>query len=248
MGTRLDWRSQHRRHDPAPALLPRPVAALLRSDRARPDHRRGRRAVPAHRRGRHVRGWTRGWTRRRRRRRTSTARRGPTRCGRPARSQDDVPLAMAIEDEDREAIQERLELLSRRIGAQRIDLVVDGFGRFQTGSPLGDRGHRGAAAAGERPAGRDDHGVGDRGPGLRERDGAAGGDADPCGPREHRAGVDLEGGGRRRVPDRSPARTSRSRSRTTGRRSSRPRSRTARRSSSGSSRRSRARRDAGRTS
>ena len=50
--SRLDWRTQYRCYAPAPALFPRPVAALLRCDRRR-THDRGRaRAVPAARRER----------------------------------------------------------------------------------------------------------------------------------------------------------------------------------------------------
>ena len=40
MASRLDWRTRrHSSNDPAPALLPRPVAALLRCDRRRADDR-----------------------------------------------------------------------------------------------------------------------------------------------------------------------------------------------------------------
>jgi diguanylate cyclase (GGDEF)-like protein len=48
----------------------------------------------------------------------------------------DVPLASAIRTEDRAAVQRRLNALDQEIGAQRIELLVDGFGRFATGSPL----------------------------------------------------------------------------------------------------------------
>jgi diguanylate cyclase (GGDEF)-like protein len=60
----------------------------------------------------------------------------------PIRS--DVPLASAIKAEDRAAVQRRLNALDQQIGAQRIELLVDGFGRFETGSPLAI-----AASAGE---------------------------------------------------------------------------------------------------
>jgi len=48
----------------------------------------------------------------------------------------DVPLATAIRNRDRGAVQRRLQALSDEIGAQRIELEVDGFARFVTGSPL----------------------------------------------------------------------------------------------------------------
>jgi diguanylate cyclase (GGDEF)-like protein len=47
----------------------------------------------------------------------------------------DVQLATAIRNEDRAAVQRRLNALDQEIGAQRIELLVDGFGRFETGSP-----------------------------------------------------------------------------------------------------------------
>jgi diguanylate cyclase (GGDEF)-like protein len=69
--------------------------------------------------------------------------------------QRDVPLASAIKNEDKVAVQRRLDALDQQIGAQRIDLVVDGLDHFETGSEDAI-----AAAAGElqdsggRPIGR----------------------------------------------------------------------------------------------
>ncbi len=48
---------------------------------------------------------------------------------------EDVELASAIKNEDKAAVQQRLDMLDRQIGAQQIVLVVDGLGRFETGSP-----------------------------------------------------------------------------------------------------------------
>ena len=81
--------------------------------------------------------------------------------------QRDVALASAIRNEDRAAVQRRLEMLDQQIGAQRIVLVVDGFG------PLRDRlaGRRSRRPRrqlqnSKRRADRADHGLGDlaRGP------------------------------------------------------------------------------------
>jgi diguanylate cyclase (GGDEF)-like protein len=49
--------------------------------------------------------------------------------------QRDVNLATAIRNKDRGAVQRRLQALGDQIGAQRIELEVDGFARFVTGSP-----------------------------------------------------------------------------------------------------------------
>jgi diguanylate cyclase (GGDEF)-like protein len=49
-------------------------------------------------------------------------------------AQRDVELATAINDEDEMAIRRQLEQLARRIGAERIVLVVTGLGTFETGT------------------------------------------------------------------------------------------------------------------
>jgi diguanylate cyclase (GGDEF)-like protein len=49
--------------------------------------------------------------------------------------QGDVELAAAIRDRDRAGVQERLERLAQDSGAQWIELVVDGLGTFETGTP-----------------------------------------------------------------------------------------------------------------
>ena len=87
--------------------------------------------------------------------------------------QDDVGLATAIDDEDEMEVRRRLDQLARRIDAQRIVLVVTGFGTFETGTPTAI-----AAASGElqdengRDIGRD-HGLDDVRGGLRARAAAA---------------------------------------------------------------------------
>jgi diguanylate cyclase (GGDEF)-like protein len=51
------------------------------------------------------------------------------------RAQDNVGLSSALHNRDAAAVRRQLEGLSRTIGAQRIELVVEGFGRFETGTP-----------------------------------------------------------------------------------------------------------------
>jgi diguanylate cyclase (GGDEF)-like protein len=51
------------------------------------------------------------------------------------RAQENVGLSSALHNRDAAAVRRQLEGLSRTIGAQRIELVVDGFGRFETGTP-----------------------------------------------------------------------------------------------------------------
>ena len=55
----------------------------------------------------------------------------------------DVGLASALSDRDAAAVRQRLEALARRVGAQRIELVRNGFGRFQTGTPTAIAAARG---------------------------------------------------------------------------------------------------------
>jgi diguanylate cyclase (GGDEF)-like protein len=50
--------------------------------------------------------------------------------------QRDVALASALKNDDRPASQRRLDALNQQIGAQRIEIVVDGFRPLETGSPL----------------------------------------------------------------------------------------------------------------
>jgi diguanylate cyclase (GGDEF)-like protein len=63
----------------------------------------------------------------------------------------DVPLATAIEEKRAAAVRVRLEQLADRTGAEWIELVVDGFGTFATGS---DEAIAAAAADLERADGR----------------------------------------------------------------------------------------------
>jgi diguanylate cyclase (GGDEF)-like protein len=50
--------------------------------------------------------------------------------------QSDIPLATAIQNKNRDAVQQRLDALGDQIEAQRIELVVNGFDTFEMGSPL----------------------------------------------------------------------------------------------------------------
>ena len=145
-----------RSHDPAPALLPRPVAAVLRGDRHRADDRGGRRAVLPARRGRQleVRLRARGG---------ADGRAEPVpeaRDGRDGRGADAAERRRA-RDGDQEAatsaaVQRRLDVLGSEIGA-RVDRARPSTGRRdvrRSGDAAGDRRVRGPSCrTAERAAG-----------------------------------------------------------------------------------------------
>ena len=129
-------------HDPAPALLPRPVAAVLCGDRGHPDDRGRRRAVPAARRD----GQLASSTRRCRRRRPRATNLYET------KREDAMVAARAVAGRrrardarsttrTRRQVRRRLDQLARR-DRRRADRARGrrASGRFETGTPTGDRG------------------------------------------------------------------------------------------------------------
>ena len=146
-----------RRHDPAPALFPRPVAAVLRGNRRHSDDRGRHRAVSAARRERQlqarraaVQAQTGAQNLYKRGARAAMVARGPCRAD------------VAAGDGDQRqgqggAIQRRLDQLAGRSGRSRSCSCRPGSGRFETGTPDGDRRRAGRAAGRATAADRAHH-------------------------------------------------------------------------------------------